>query len=65
MSYHLGFNTHGKGRVRLVKVTRNKDGTHEIMQLSVQILLEGEKEMHEERCKTDALSYKKIFLCDR
>jgi urate oxidase len=41
-SYKLGFNTHGKGRVRLVKVKRNKDGTHEIMQLSVQVLLEGE-----------------------
>jgi len=42
MSYKLGFNTHGKGRVRLVKVTRGKDGIHNVEQLSVQILLEGD-----------------------
>lgn len=42
-SVSLGFNAHGKGRVRLVKVNRNKsDGTHDIMQLSVQLLLEGD-----------------------
>eukprot|EP01033_Poteriospumella_lacustris_P001852 gene1852-1345_t len=41
MAFQLDFNTHGKGRVRLVKVTRRKCGTHEIMQLNVQILLEG------------------------
>lgn len=38
----LGFNTHGKGRVRLVKVIRKADGTHDVQQLSVQILLEGD-----------------------
>ena len=38
----LGFNAHGKGRVRMVKVTRKADGTHEVAQLSVQILLEGD-----------------------
>jgi len=38
----LGFNAHGKGRVRLVKVTRGKDGFHEVQQLNVQILLEGD-----------------------
>lgn len=42
MSVHLGFNTHGKGRVRLVKVTRNRDGTQDIIQFSVQVLLEGD-----------------------
>lgn len=38
----LGYNAHGKGRVRLVKVTRLPDGKHEVAQLSVQILLEGD-----------------------
>jgi len=39
---HLGFNCHGKGRVRMVKVTRHADGVQEVLQVSVQILLEGE-----------------------
>lgn len=39
---HIGFNTHGKGRVRLVKVIRGRDGTHEVIQFTVQILLEGD-----------------------
>lgn len=42
--FSLGFNTHGKGRVRIVKVTRGgKDGkdTHYVQQINVQILLEG------------------------
>lgn len=42
MSFQLDANTHGKGRVRLVKVTRRKCGTQEIMQLNVQVLLEGD-----------------------
>jgi len=42
MAFQLDSNTHGKGRVRLVKVIRRKCGTHEIMQLNVQILLEGD-----------------------
>ena len=42
VAVRLGFNTHGKGRVRMVKVTRKADGTHEVVQLSVQILLEGD-----------------------
>ena len=37
----LGFNCHGKGRVRVVKVRRNADGTQDVIQLSVQLLLEG------------------------
>ena len=37
----LGFNCHGKGRVRVVKVTRHSDGTQDVIQLSVQLLLEG------------------------
>lgn len=39
---HLGFNTHGKGRVRLVKIERGRDGTDEVIQFSVQLLLEGD-----------------------
>lgn len=47
MSYQIGFNCHGKGRVRLVKVTRDKvDGTHAVVQYSVQILLEGDRMEH-------------------
>jgi urate oxidase len=42
MSVELGFNTHGKGRVRLVKVTRRPCGTQSLQQYSVQILLEGD-----------------------
>ena len=38
----LGFNCHGKGRVRVVKVRRNLDGTQDVIQLNVQLLLEGE-----------------------
>jgi urate oxidase len=38
----LGFNCHGKGRVRVVKVKRNSDGSQDVIQLNVQILLEGE-----------------------
>ena len=38
----LGWNTHGKGRVRVVKVTRNADGSQDVVQLSVQVLLEGD-----------------------
>ena len=43
MSIRLGFNTHGKGRVRMVKVKRcPKTGNQNVMQVSVQILLEGD-----------------------
>mmetsp|Transcript_8713 Transcript_8713/g.7802 ORF Transcript_8713/g.7802 Transcript_8713/m.7802 type:complete len:317 (-) Transcript_8713:8-958(-) len=42
MSIKLGFNAHGKGRVRLVKITKSSDGTNYIQQLTVQILLEGD-----------------------
>jgi len=42
MSVSLGYNAHGKGRVRLVKVARKPDGRHEVIQVSVQILLEGD-----------------------
>lgn len=38
----LGFNCHGKSRVRMVKVVRRPDGYEEVIQVSVQILLEGE-----------------------
>jgi urate oxidase len=38
----LGANCHGKGRVRMVKVTRRPDGYQEVLQISVQILLEGD-----------------------
>lgn len=38
----LDYNSHGKGRVRLVKVTRGADGVHDVIQYSVQILLEGD-----------------------
>lgn len=38
----LGFNCHGKGRVRMVKVVRKPNGYEEVMQVSVQLLLEGE-----------------------
>lgn len=42
MSAKLTYSTHGKGRVRLVKVLRGPDGRQEIIQLNVQILLEGD-----------------------
>lgn len=42
MSVSLGFNKHGKGRVRVVKVKRLSSGLHEVVQLNVQILLEGD-----------------------
>eukprot|EP00605_Chrysophyceae_sp_TOSAG23-4_P002862 GSChrysophyteH1.ASY1.ANO1.3152.1 assembled CDS len=38
----LGFNCHGKGRVRMVKVVRKPNGFEEVMQITVQILLEGD-----------------------
>ena len=38
----IGFNCHGKGRVRMVKVVRKPNGYEEVMQVSVQLLLEGE-----------------------
>ena len=38
----LGYNCHGKSRVRMVKVVRRPDGYEEVIQVSVQILLEGE-----------------------
>jgi urate oxidase len=38
----LGFNCHGKGRVRMVKVIRHPDGLQEVMQVNVQLLLEGD-----------------------
>jgi len=41
MAAVLGFNCHGKGRVRLVKVLRKDNGVHDVIQLNVQILLEG------------------------
>mmetsp|Transcript_12830 Transcript_12830/g.21491 ORF Transcript_12830/g.21491 Transcript_12830/m.21491 type:complete len:314 (+) Transcript_12830:76-1017(+) len=42
MSGVLQFNCHGKGRVRLVKVIRGANGVHDVIQFSVQILLEGD-----------------------
>lgn len=42
MSVQLGFNAHGKSRVRLVKITKKPDGMNFIQQLNVQILLEGD-----------------------
>jgi len=42
MSAILGFNAHGKSRVRLVKVSRRADGKQDIFQVNVQILLEGD-----------------------
>mmetsp|Transcript_8387 Transcript_8387/g.8556 ORF Transcript_8387/g.8556 Transcript_8387/m.8556 type:complete len:328 (+) Transcript_8387:33-1016(+) len=42
MEGQLGFNCHGKGRVRLVKVVRQADGFHDLIQLNIQILLEGD-----------------------
>ena len=38
----IAFNSHGTGRVRVVKVNRQKDGTHSVQQLNVQLLLEGD-----------------------
>jgi urate oxidase len=43
MAGKLTFNTHGKGRVRLVKVIRHPDGRQDIIQMTVQILLEGDE----------------------
>eukprot|EP01038_Epipyxis_sp_PR26KG_P009636 gene9636-12974_t len=40
--FKLGFNTHGKGRVRLVKVTRGENDVHVVEQYNVQLLLEGD-----------------------
>jgi urate oxidase len=42
MSVKLGFNTHGKGRVRVVKVIKKPDGVNYISQINVQVLLEGD-----------------------
>eukprot|EP01041_Mallomonas_annulata_P005700 gene5700-11492_t len=42
MEAKLSFNCHGKGRVRLVKVIRKANGYQDIMQLNVQVLLEGD-----------------------
>lgn len=43
MSIRLGANTHGKGRVRMVKVKRcPRTGAQKMMQVTVQILLEGD-----------------------
>jgi urate oxidase len=41
-SVSLGFNSHGKGRVRLVKVIRKKCGGHDVVQLNVEIALQGD-----------------------
>jgi urate oxidase len=38
----LGYNAHGKGRVRVVKVTRHANGMEDVLQLNVKLLLEGE-----------------------
>lgn len=42
MAEEITFNSHGKGRVRIVKVIRHKDGTHDVHQMNVQIQLEGD-----------------------
>jgi urate oxidase len=34
-------NQHGKARVRVAKVRRNKNGVHDIMEMNVQLLLQG------------------------
>lgn len=38
----LVYNEHGKGRVRVAKVRRNANGVHDIMEMTVQILLQGD-----------------------
>jgi urate oxidase len=39
---HLTHNTYGKDHVRLTKITRRPDGRHDLKELSVQILLDGD-----------------------
>ena len=38
----VSFNEHGKGRVRLVKLRRNPNGVHDVLQMQVQVLLQGD-----------------------
>ena len=42
MSVQLCYNSHGKGRVRLVKLRRNPNGLHDLLQMNVEVLLEGD-----------------------
>lgn len=37
----ITYNEHGKARVRVAKVRRNKNGVHDIMELNIQLLLQG------------------------
>ena len=36
-SVKLGFNEHGKGRVRIVKIRRNPNGVQDVIQMNVQV----------------------------
>jgi urate oxidase len=38
----LGANRYGKSRVRVIKVTRHPDGTHDMFEWNVQVLLQGD-----------------------
>ncbi|HEY0307625.1 MAG TPA: urate oxidase [Acidobacteriaceae bacterium] len=42
VTVELGANRYGKSRVRLVKVTRGRDGVHELYEWNVQVLLQGD-----------------------
>ena len=36
------FNEHGKGRVRVAKVRRNANGVQDIIEMTIQVLLQGD-----------------------
>jgi len=42
VTVELGANRYGKSRVRLMKVTRGKNGVHELYEWNVQVLLQGD-----------------------
>ena len=42
VTVELGANRYGKSRVRLMKVTRKSDGTHDLYEWNVQVLLQGD-----------------------
>lgn len=42
MSVKLTYNEHGKGRVRIVKLRRNPNGVHDVLQMNVEVLLQGD-----------------------
>lgn len=41
----LSHHEHGKGRVRVVKVNRHENGVHEVMQMNVKVIVEGNEEV--------------------